>query len=148
MFFPEVDKEKTKSNARRKLREYPRWRAVAQDSVSQNVTAQYTFEPRQALREPSRAVERLALNKTVADQELEAIEQAVSRLFDPVHRRILYDKYLKTWQKPDVVIYTELGYERSRYYEMLDNALIAFAEQYREASLVVEKRTNTGLIPD
>jgi len=38
------------------------------------------------------------------------------------------------------VIYTELGIEKTRYQELLDRALLAFAWQYRSAVLVCEKR--------
>ncbi|WP_321538015.1 ArpU family phage packaging/lysis transcriptional regulator, partial [Streptococcus suis] len=73
-FFPEVDFEKTKANAKRKLKEYPRWRRVANDVDGQKVTAVYTFEPRQTHGNPSRPVERLAINRADAEAELEAIE--------------------------------------------------------------------------
>ncbi len=32
-FFPEIDIQKTKSNAKRKLREYPRWPSLASEVV-------------------------------------------------------------------------------------------------------------------
>ena len=41
--FPEINTEKTKANAKRKLREYPRWRRVANDVDGQKITATYTF---------------------------------------------------------------------------------------------------------
>ncbi|HEQ3678279.1 TPA: ArpU family transcriptional regulator, partial [Streptococcus pyogenes] len=34
-FFPEINIQKTKSNAKRKLREYPRWRRIANDVDTQ-----------------------------------------------------------------------------------------------------------------
>ncbi|MGU7972637.1 ArpU family phage packaging/lysis transcriptional regulator [Streptococcus suis] len=74
-FFPEINTEKTKANAKRKLREYPRWRRVANDVDGQKVTATYTFEPRQANGNPSRPVERLAINRIDADAEIKALEK-------------------------------------------------------------------------
>ncbi|SUO71006.1 ArpU family phage packaging/lysis transcriptional regulator [Streptococcus pyogenes] len=138
-FFPEIDIQKTKSNAKRKLREYPRWRRIANDVDTQKVTATYSFEPRQPYGTPSKPVERLALNRVSAEQELDAIEQAVSMILEPERRRILYDKYLAPYKKVDKVIYTELCMSESFYYDTLDIALLAFAELYREGVLLAEE---------
>lgn len=136
-FFPEINVEKTKANAKRKLREYPRWRRVANDVDCQKITATYTFEPRQAHGNPSKPVERLAINKTDAEAELEAIEYAVSNLFEPMHRKLLHDRYLMTRPKSHFEIREEIGYEKSQYYELISSALLAFAELYRGSCLVV-----------
>lgn len=138
MFFPEIDINKTKANAKRKLREYPRWKRVAQDVDTQKITATYSFEPRQAHSSPSRPVERLAINRVDAESELEAIENAFNGLFYSEYRRIIYDKFLNPFKKPDREIYTELCMSESTYYDELENALLAFAELYREGVLIVE----------
>ncbi|HFI0700773.1 TPA: ArpU family phage packaging/lysis transcriptional regulator [Streptococcus suis] len=135
-FFPEIDIEKTKANAKRKLKEYPRWRRVANDVDGQKVTATYTFEPRQAHGNPSRPVERLAINKVDAEAELEAIEYAVSHLFDPMHRKLLHERYLIPYPKSHFELREEIGYEKSQYYDMISSALLAFAELYRGSILV------------
>ncbi|MEG3244500.1 ArpU family phage packaging/lysis transcriptional regulator [Streptococcus suis] len=135
-FFPEVNIEKTKANAKRKLKEYPRWRRVANDVDGQKVTATYTFEPRQAHGNPSRPVERLAINKVDAEAELEAIEYAVSHLFDPMHRKLLHERYLIPYPKSHFELREEIGYEKSQYYDMISSALLAFAELYRGSILV------------
>lgn len=145
-FFPEVDIEKTKENAKRKLREYPRWRRVANDVDGQKVTQTYSFDLRDKNGSPSKPVERLAIRKVDAIAELDAIEYAINNLFDPIHRMILFEKYLRPYRGQDWEIYTELGYERSRFYELVDEALLAFAEQYRSSSLVVEVKN--GLFTD
>lgn len=136
-FFPEIDAENTKRNAKRKLKEYPRWRRVANDVDGQKVTAMYTFEPRQAHGNPSKPVERLAINRVDAQAELEAIEYAVGHLFDPMHRKLLNDRYLMSYPKSHYEIREEIGYEKSQYYDMVSNALLAFAELYRGSCLVV-----------
>lgn len=144
-FFPEIDIEKTKANARRKLREYPRWREVMGSSFEQKVTQTYTFDLRDKNGSPSRPVERLAIRRVDAIAELDAIEHAVSNIFEPLHRRILTEKFLTTNPSKDWQIYTELGYERSRFYDIVDVALLAFAEQYRGGCLTVcENRTLVG----
>lgn len=89
-FFPEIDRKKTKKQAVRKLNEYFRWCLVADTTGEQKVTASYTFEPRQAECSPSKPVERLAINRIAAQQELEAIRRAISNLFYPVHRPVLH----------------------------------------------------------
>lgn len=139
MFFPEIDEKKTIANAKRKLREYPRWKRIAQDVDNQKVTATYSFEPRQAHGTPSRPVEKLAINRVDAESELEAIEHSVNNILEAERRKILIDKYLSCYKKPDKIIYTELCISESTFYDELEIALMAFAELYREGSLIVEK---------
>ena len=138
-FFPEIDAEKTKRNAKRKLKEYPRWRRVANDVDGQKVTATYTFEPRQAHGNPSKPVERLAINKVDAESELEAIEYAINNLLNPTHRRILFEKYLYAGKRYDFEIYNDLYLSEASFYIELSDALLSFAEQYRNGCLLVKK---------
>ena len=137
-FIPEINIEKTKANAKRKLKEYPRWRRLAGDVGEQKITATYSFEPRQPHGKQSQQVERLALDKVSAEQELERIRWTVSNLFESIHRRILFEKYLNPCRKSDLEIYTGLSMSESLYYETLGNALLAFAELYSNGVLVVE----------
>ncbi|MGT2800813.1 ArpU family phage packaging/lysis transcriptional regulator [Streptococcus marmotae] len=137
-FFPEIDEKQTIRNAKRKLREYPRWRRIAGDVDGQKVTATYSFEPRQSHGTPSRPVERLAISKVAALAELEAIEYAVGHLLDPYHRRILYEKFLCNRPKYDFEIYHGLFMSEGSYYHALSIALIEFAEVYRGGVLLVE----------
>lgn len=137
-FFPEINFSQTVSNAKRKLKEYPRWKRIANDFGVQKVTATYSFEPRQLFGKPSKPVEYLAINRVTAIDELEAIEHAVSSILNLEYRKILIDKYLLTYPKEDYVIYRELGYEKTQYYDMLGKALVAFAEIYRSGQIIVE----------
>lgn len=136
--LPPIDKKETIRRVKRKLREYPRWREIACDVPDQKVTQTFTFEPRGG-NGPSRPVENIAIRRVDAMAELEEIEQAVSRLLKPAYRYILFAKYLQNEPELDFVIYTQLGFEKTTYYELLDNALLAFAEQYRDGALVSEK---------
>lgn len=90
-------------------------------------------------------MERLALNRVSAEQELDAIERAVNGIFDPEYRLILIDKYLLTYPKTDCDIYTNLGYEKSQYYNMLDNALISFSELYKEECCLLRNWKKAGI---
>lgn len=137
--LPEINEKKTIRKAKAKLREYPKWREIACDEAIQKVTQEFTFEIRGASG-PNRPIENLAIRRVDALSELEEIEQAVSRLFNPTYRFILYSRFLKNVPDSAYVIYTELGIEKTRYQELLDRALLAFAWQYRCAVLVCEKR--------
>nr|DAX91073.1 MAG TPA: transcriptional regulator [Caudoviricetes sp.] len=137
--LPEINEKKTIRKAKAKLREYPKWREIACDEAIQKVTQEFTFEVRGASG-PSRPVENLAIRRVDAVTELEEIEQAVSRMFNPAYRFILYSRFLKNIPDSAYLIYTELGIEKTRYQELLDRALLAFAWQYRNAALVCEKR--------
>lgn len=149
LFFPEIDEQQTKRNVKRKLKEYKRWREVARDKEEQNITQVLTFIPRGASGNPSRPVEKLVLDRSVALSELEAIEEAINSLYEPEHRYILIEKFLRTRPKSDYEIYSYLGYEKTRYFEIVDSAYLSFANLYRDCSLVVLKtdkeRTKNGV---
>ena len=135
-FFPEINESKTRENAKKILRGYPRWRRVANDKDGQKVTSIYSFMPRNPSSDTTSQIEKLAIRKVDAEMELDAIEQAVSELHDPYYRRILFEKYLDKYRKKDQTIYTALAISESSYYETLDKALLAFAELYRNGEQV------------
>lgn len=136
-FFPEINEAKTKENAKKILEGYPHWRRVANDTDGQRVTTTYSFTPRNPSSAKNSQVEKLAIRKVDAELELDAIEQAVSKLHDPFYRKIIYEKYLVWHQKKDETVYNELAISESSYYENLSKALLAFAELYRNGEQVV-----------
>ncbi len=111
------------------------WRNIANDFQEQKITQQYTFEPRQSVSKPNQQVEKLALNHVEAENELEAIEYSVSNILQPELRY----KYLKPHPLSREEIMEQIGYEETRYHELLNLALISFAEIYRKGILLVEK---------
>jgi len=135
-FFPEVNEIKTKENAKKILRGYPRWRRVANDRDGQRVTTTYSFMPRNPSSGRDSQVEKLAIRKVDAEIELDAIEQAVSRLHNPLYRRILFEKYLQWNCKKDETIAMDLSLSESSYYDILDKSLMAFAELYRNGEQI------------
>nr|DAZ33778.1 MAG TPA: transcriptional regulator [Caudoviricetes sp.] len=135
-FFPDINEIKTKENAKRILKGYPRWRRVANDTDGQRVTTTYSFMPRNPSSVRDSQVEKLAIRKVDAEIELDAIEQAVSRLHDPLYRRILFEKYLQWNCKKDETIAMDLSLSESSYYDILDKSLMAFAELYRNGEQV------------
>lgn len=72
----EINEKETIKNAKKKLREYPRWREIAHDSAEQKITQEFTFEPRSKSNHRSNIVETLAVRRIDAMNELEAIEEA------------------------------------------------------------------------
>lgn len=135
--LPIVDEEVTIARCKRKLEEYPVWREIAQDPAEQRITQMFTFEPRGGS-SPSKVVENLAIRKVQAEQELEEIEQAQSRMFNPDYRLIIFRKYLEHPTSTNYMIGQELGVESTTFQKMKRNALLAFAYSYRNGILVVE----------
>lgn len=135
-FFPEINEVKTKENAKKILKGYPRWRRVANDKNGQKVTTTYSFMPRNPGSDTTSQVEKLAIRKVDAEIELDAIEQAVSGLHDPLYRRILFEKYLQWNCKKDETIAMDLSLSESSYYDILDKSLMAFAELYRNGEQI------------
>ncbi|AUC92156.1 ArpU family phage packaging/lysis transcriptional regulator [Streptococcus suis] len=145
MIVAELDTKKTIEKAERTLEKYKMWRNIANDFQEQKITQQYTFEPRQSVSKPNQQVEKLALNHVEAVNELEAIEYSVSHILQPELRLILIFKYLKPYPTPREEIMKKIGYEETRYHELLNLALISFAEIYRRGALLVEKRSLGGV---
>ena len=135
-FFPEINEAKTKENAKKILKGYPRWRRVANDKNGQKGTTTYSFMPRNPGSDTTSQVEKLAIRKVDAEMELDAIEQAVSNLHDPLYRRILFEKYLQWNCKKDETIAMDLSLSESSYYDILDKSLMAFAELYRNGEQI------------
>ena len=119
-----------KQKRKRMPKGYPRWRRVANDTDGQRVTTTYSFMPRNPSSVRDSQVEKLAIRKVDAEIELDAIEQAVSRLHNPLYRRILFEKYLQWNCKKDETIAMDLSLSESSYYDILDKSLMAFAELY------------------
>ncbi|MGT2926876.1 ArpU family phage packaging/lysis transcriptional regulator [Streptococcus cuniculipharyngis] len=138
-FFPEIDVEKTKANAKRKLEEYRCWREVANDEHEQRITQVLSFMPRTTGSRPNQVVETLVVNKVSAEQEIEAIERGFNKILSERHRYILLHKHLLNEVEYDYVIYGDLGYESARYYELLEEAYLSFANTYRSGILLVYK---------
>lgn len=135
-FFPDINESKTKENAKRILEGYLRWRRVANDIDGQKITTTYSFMPRSQSSARISQVEKLAIRKVDAELELEAIEQAVSNLHASIYRRILIEKYLQWDCKKDEAILMDLSLSKSSYYDILDRALMAFAELYRNGEQI------------
>nr|DAP05778.1 MAG TPA: transcriptional regulator [Caudoviricetes sp.] len=105
--------------------------------MEQKITQEFTIEPRGG-GGPSKQVETLGVRRADATSEMEQIEQAVSRMFDTDYRCILTNRYIRHPKMQHDDIAKLIHVENTRYFEMRRMALLAFAEQYRNAVLVVE----------
>lgn len=132
-----INEKQTIKNVKKKLREYPRWREVARDSAEQRITANYTFEPRSKSIHRSNIVETLAVRRIDAMNELEAIEEAHRNIIDERYRVIIYRRFLQATPAPNWVIAQELGYARTKFQELVNEACLSFAENYRNGELLV-----------
>ncbi|MBM7635575.1 ArpU family phage packaging/lysis transcriptional regulator [Streptococcus saliviloxodontae] len=129
MFLPELDEKKTRANAKRKLKEIPRWQLLANTKDKQRVTTTLSHEPKAKTGKNNSQVERLALTKVSAEQELEEIKKAIDLLTEPIYKEILKCKYYK--RQKDFITFTELDYSEAMFYILLNKALIEFAFAYR-----------------
>ena len=68
MELMEINEKETIKNAKKKLREYPRWREIAHDSAEQRITANYTFKPRSKNNNRSNIVETPAVRRMNASK--------------------------------------------------------------------------------
>ena len=136
MELMEINEKQTIKNAKKKLREYPRWREIAHDGAEQRIAANYTFEPRSKNNNRSNIVETLALRRMNAINELEAIEEAHRSIIDERYRVIIYRRFLQSPPAPNWAIGQELGYARTKFQELVNEACLSFAENYRNGELV------------
>ena len=68
--------------------------------------------------------------------ELEAIEEAHRNIIDERYRVIIYRRFLQSTPAPNWVIAQELGYARTKFQELVNEACLSFAENYRNGELV------------
>ncbi|MGC6768619.1 ArpU family phage packaging/lysis transcriptional regulator [Enterococcus sp. LJL128] len=137
MIFPEIDKKKTKDNARKVLKAYPKLLRLAEASDLPNITSSYTFELRQSEKGGSGSFEFILEKESRAGQELRKIAKGINKL-SSFERQLLYDKFINN-KETNVALYMKYHISESKFYRELDRALIHFAESYDSGRLVIEK---------
>lgn len=135
--FPKLDAKKTKENAQAKLAQFKLLSRIAGEVFEPRVTAVYSFEPRSQTNLNHNAIEKYITRQVSAKQEMGWIEDAINKLVDMRHRRILIDKYCSHKYDTDIAIYMTLELSESEFYRMLDRALYEFAETYKHGELLV-----------
>ncbi|MBE6165070.1 MAG: transcriptional regulator [Streptococcus gallolyticus] len=138
-FLKEIDKQSTKNNAYKVLKQYRRYSRMAGEEYTPKITATYTLEPKtvRSYNSGSSQTEALVTRRVSAWNEMEAIMKAINRVIDPFARQILIEKYCKWQIRTDCEIYMELGYSESEFYRKLERGVIEFAEAYRGGELLV-----------
>lgn len=138
-FLKEIDKQSTKNNAYKLLKQYRRFSRIAGEEYMPKLTPTYTLEPKtvRSYNSGSSQTEALVTRRVSAWNEMEAIMKAINRVIDPLVRQVLIEKYCKWQIRTDCEIYMELGYSESEFYRKLERGVIEFAEAYRGGELLV-----------
>lgn len=141
-FLKEIDKQSTKNNAYKLLKQYRRFSRMAGEEYTPKLTPTYTLEPKtvRSYNSGSSQTESLVTRRVSAWNEMEAIMKAINRVIDPLVRQVLIEKYCKWQIRTDCEIYMELGYSESEFYRKLERGVIEFAEAYRGGELLVFSR--------
>lgn len=141
-FLKEIDKQSTKNNAYKLLKQYRRFSRMAGEEYTPKLTPTYTLEPKtvRSYNSDSSQTEALVTRRVSAWNEMEAIMKAINRVIDPLVRQVLIEKYCKWQIRTDCEIYMELGYSESEFYRKLERGVIEFAEAYRGGELLVFSR--------
>lgn len=141
-FLKEIDKQSTKNNAYKLLKQYRRFSRMAGEEYTPKLTPTYTLEPKtvRSYNSGSSQIEALVTRRVSAWNEMEAIMKAINRVIDPLVRQVLIEKYCKWQIRTDCEIYMELGYSESEFYRKLERGVIEFAEAYRGGELLVFSR--------
>jgi len=141
-FLKEIDKQSTKNNAYKLLKQYRRFSRMAGEEYTPKLTPTYTLEPKtvRSYNSGSSQTEALVTRRVSAWNEMEAIMKAINRVIDPLVRQVLIEKYCKWQIRTDCEIYMELGYSESEFYRKLERGVIEFAEAYRGGELLVFSR--------
>lgn len=131
--FKDLKIEETAKKAGEKISEYIRFKRIAGEIEKQELTNDYFLQKRKVSEEDSQ-VKKLAL------EEIYDIEEAVSRVLDPVQRELLMKRYLskdseyiKDWD----IYANDLNVSHSTYYDIRKKAFISFAESYKNGALLV-----------
>lgn len=133
----EVDEKKTIKLAEKKLKNYRRYLRIAGMRLEQQITQNWNTEPRGVSNQRHSQVESIVSRKDEAQRELEAIEEAVHYLDDDLGREIIEKIYLNKETVKNYVIYTDLAISHTTFYELKNEALLQFAEAYKNGELLV-----------
>ncbi|HEL0246609.1 TPA: DUF1492 domain-containing protein [Streptococcus equi subsp. zooepidemicus] len=120
----------SKKNAIRKLKEFHRWQRIA-NSLDLTYNELYQFDIDY---HPTRR-KHLEISRECALEELDAIKDTINQLSKIEYRQILIECYLISEKKPQQNIMEEFNKSQSWYYEIKKQALLEFAEYYRDGAL-------------
>ena len=81
--------------------------------------------------------ESMVTRKVAAEQDLQAIVRAINALSDRHYSQILIECYCRNRKQYNIEVYMDLGYSESEYYRMREQAILEFAENYRNGECLV-----------
>ena len=135
-FLPEIDKKKTIKQAEKKLKDYKRYLRMAGIRLEQRITQNWNAEPRGASNQKHSQIESIVSRKDEAERELEAIEEAVSFIDDDLGREIIERLYFSKETIKHYAIYADLSISHTFFYDLRNEALLQFAEAYKNGELL------------
>lgn len=135
MLFDNINEKATIAKAKKVLKNFPRLDRMAKASYSLGSSGHYQDIKAKGVRTQTAQHEKHLVKTLTAEQERDAIKQAVEFLDDP-HRTILLKKYCHHPKPTNFVIYTAIGYGSARFYELHNEALLLFAEVYKGGELL------------
>ena len=138
--FLNIDSESTLENAKRKLREYPRWKRIAGEAYKLDITQTFSDMPRNAGSSKGSSMESQVLRKVAAMNELDRIEKAINLCSKLDYAYLLKRKYCQRERETDYSIYTDFNWTEDMFYTYQRRALLEFAEAYSHGDLLVYEK--------
>ena len=135
--FADVDKTATKKKAIKVLRRYRMLTRIAGLEYAPKVTASFSLEPKSFDGMVHSQTESIVTRKVAAEQDLQAIVRAINALSDRHYSQILIECYCRNRKQYNIEVYMDLGYSESEYYRMREQAILEFAENYRNGECLV-----------
>lgn len=135
--FAEVNRTATKKKAIKILRRYRMLTRIAGLEYAPKVTASFSLEPKTFSNTPSSQTESIVTRKVAAEQDLQAITRAINALSDRHYSQILIECYCRNRKQYNTEVYMDLGYSESEYYRMREQAILEFAENYKNGECLV-----------
>lgn len=135
--FAELNKSATKHKAIKILRRYRMLTRIAGLEYAPKVTASFSLEPKSFDGMAHSQTESMVTRKVAAEQDLQAIVRAINALSDRHYSQILIECYCRNRKQYNIEVYMDLGYSESEYYRMREQAILEFAENYRNGECLV-----------
>lgn len=131
LIFPEIDKKKTKTNAKKTLNMYTRLIRLARTASIPKITSDYYFTVEETWG-------RTIHGDVDIELELKNIAQGINKL-DLFERRLIYDRFIHR-KETNVALYLKYHISESKFYRELDKALLHFAEAYEGGQLLARRK--------
>ncbi|WP_429975469.1 ArpU family phage packaging/lysis transcriptional regulator [Enterococcus sp. DIV0086] len=135
--FPDIDTKKTKMNARKVLAQYRKWERIAGKSLIDIRSPHLSDMPRTLGVSVNKTQDGI-VERVYAEMERDAILRALASL-SIVSRQILHYSFCVQDHYSNYKIAREVGYSERSIQRMKSEALIEFAEAYRNGKIIAYK---------